>query len=62
MPTTAYGVNIPAITCRFCKADTLATTATPYPLPPGYNSADEYHASAACLVGDEPSYKMGGPA
>lgn len=43
--------------CRYCGADPVARTAT----PEGQNATD-YHGTAKCVEGDEPSYKMGGPA
>lgn len=43
--------------CRFCGGVVNAPTTTPIG-----QHATEYHGHARCVEGDEPSYKMGGPA
>jgi hypothetical protein len=60
--TPAYELNRPVKVCRYCGADPLARTATPDPMPFNFSTAAEYHDSAKCVEGDEPSRKMGGPA
>jgi hypothetical protein len=47
------------IGCRFCNG---STAKAPSPLPFGVSTAAQFHNKARCVEGDEPSYKMGGPA
>jgi hypothetical protein len=50
-------VNLPADICKYCGGDQYASTTTPTG-----RTVEDWHGTAKCVEGDEPSYKMGGPA